>query len=93
MAKAYGDKTTVESLKMAHAVSGAGRSIREMIWEELDNRMDVLLGTSVLPGENTGIPGEARGLAIALSLMYNPYEPSVDAIREEAMERHQARQQ
>jgi hypothetical protein len=62
----------------------AGKSIIEHIWDELDDTMDGLMDGSGAGAEPKGI---ALGLATALALMYNPLDPNVDAVREEAMER------
>lgn len=62
----------------------AGMSIIEHIWAELDDVMDGLMTGREASAE---AKGTALGLATALALMYNPVDPNVDAIREEAMER------
>jgi hypothetical protein len=62
----------------------AGMSIREHIEAELDTRMDGLMDGSEATPE---AKGTALGLALAIAYMYNPIDPNVDAVREEAMDR------
>lgn len=71
----------------------AGGSIRQMIWAELDDVVDriqkrVAKGKEPMKADK----GMALGLATAIAIMTNPYAYDVDAIREEAMERWEARQ-
>lgn len=70
----------------------AGPSLRELAFKELDAVMDRLMDATL--DEQPISPtdrGEAKGLAIALAIFTNPYNPNVDAIRAEAMERWEAR--
>lgn len=63
----------------------AGKSILEMLWESLDTVMERLMtGAVAEDGQDVGM---ARGIALSIAIMTNPYAPSIDAIREEAMER------
>lgn len=60
----------------------AGRSIIEIIWEEMD-----AVYARLMAGDGArakGDKGRAAGLAYALAVMYNPYEPNVEAVREAA---------
>jgi hypothetical protein len=70
------------------SVSCAGRSIIEIIWEDLDDVMDRLMAEPTDADK-----GEALGLARALATMMNPYEKNVDSIRGEAFERWQEREE
>ena len=62
----------------------AGMSIIERIWAELDEVMDGLMDGS---DAGEAAKGSALGLATALATMYNPLNPNVDAIREQAVDR------
>lgn len=66
-------------------LANAGRSIIEIIWEEMDAVYARLMAGagSVAKGDK----GRAAGLAYALAVMTNPYEVNIDAIREQAHER------
>lgn len=75
----------VKTSKIDDSVSCAGRSIREIVWEELDVVMERLMsGNQAEDGRDAG---RAEGLAFALAIFQNPYLPSVDAVRAEAVER------
>lgn len=69
-----------------------GPSLRELVFERLDARVTVLLDARLdaqpIPEQERH---EATGLAIALAIFTDPYNPDVDAIRAEAMERWEAR--
>lgn len=70
----------------------AKRSIRSQLWEQLDTRIDSLKSDEPAdPITEQQVRGEARGLAIAIAYMTNPYAPSVDAVRSEAQERWKTR--
>lgn len=70
----------------------AGPSLRELVFRKLDEVMDWLMETEQEGGDELDQKvGEARGLATALAIFTNPYNPSVDAIRAEAMDRWEAR--
>jgi hypothetical protein len=81
----------IESLyKLLHP--HAGGSIIQMMWLELDEAVDriqkrVAKGKDPLKAD----VGEARGLATAIAILTNPYAYDVDAVREEAMQRWDAR--
>jgi hypothetical protein len=63
-----------------------GDSIIEMLWKELDAVVDRLMGAGQQSGDGKD-PGRAEGIAFAIAVMQNPYLPSVDAVREQAMDR------
>lgn len=67
----------------------AGPSLRELLWREMDNQLGKLL--AIQEEESPEIVaaqrGHCLGLAKALAIFINPYDPNVDAIRREAMER------
>ena len=64
----------------------SGVTIREQIWEALDEVMERLMGGAAEPDDR----GQAQGLAMALAIFLNPYTPRIDVIKEEAMERWQS---
>lgn len=66
----------------------AGKSIVELLWDVLDQLMDLLMKDEE-PDELTR--GKAEGVAYALAVFQNPYLPNLDAIREQAVERWEAR--
>lgn len=66
-------------------LANAGRSIIEMIWEEMDAVYGRLMAGDGAKAK--GDKGYARGLAHALAIMTNPYQPNIEAIREQAHER------
>lgn len=71
-----------------------GKSLIQMIWDELDQVMDRLLAEELHlddEGRTNVDRGRAHGLAISLSILLNPYNPSIDTIRAEAMERWNSR--
>ncbi len=68
-----------------------GPSIVELLWDELDDQFYDLqadIGKSDTLIETRGV---CLGLAIALSIVINPYDPNVQAVRDEAMARLDAR--
>lgn len=64
----------------------SGVTIREQIWEALDEVMERLMSGAAEPDDR----GQAQGLAMALAIFLNPYSPRIDVIKEEAMERWQS---
>lgn len=71
--------------------SCGGKTLYEMIWDEMLVVTDRLMGVQ----EAGEIPdpddvGAARSLAWVLAVMQNPYLPNVDAVREETMARWEA---
>jgi hypothetical protein len=74
----------------------AGRRLVDMLWEELDSITDRLMrdapedswGDEEWNSYNQDV-GAARGIAYCIAIITNPYNPSIDAIREIAMERYE----
>jgi hypothetical protein len=60
-----------------------GKSILEMMWEELDAIVERLMGGGAAE-EDTG---RAQGVAYAIAVIENPYLPDMERIRNEAMDR------
>lgn len=73
----------------------AGKSLLDLMWGHLDRLMDELMAPAHEGGaeELAGLRGEALGWAQAIALTTNPYVPLVDVVREEAVERWEARQE
>jgi hypothetical protein len=86
----------------------AGRSILEILWEELDSIMDRLMGEGK-PGTSEGEfgcelgdpeqwqkygeeRGQGQGVAYCIAVMENPYAPDVPGIKVRAMNRWNERQ-
>lgn len=67
----------------------AGKSLIEMIWDQLDEVMDRLMDGSA---EETD-KGKAFGIATSLAILRNPYDvpAALEAVRAEAMERWESR--
>ena len=68
--------------------ANAGKSIIELVWDE----MDAVYGR-LMAGEGAvakGDKGMARGLATALAILTNPYAPNVETIRAQAHTRWEA---
>lgn len=62
-----------------------GKSVTELLWEELDRIVDRLMtGQEAEDGKDAG---RAEGTAYALAVFQNPYRPNLDKIREEATDR------
>lgn len=85
----------------------AGRSIIEILWEELDSIMDRLVEdgepeawTHTVAGRKAleavrewgEERGQAQGMAYAIAVLTNPYHVDVDAIRAEAVRRRRGRE-
>lgn len=62
-----------------------GKTIREMLWADLDAVMSRLMAEGEAAEESD--KGEAYGLARAIALMDDPWQPDIDAVRAEAVER------
>lgn len=69
----------------------AGKSILELMWDELDVLMEILMAPSDfdLEEEVTWYRGRANGLATCIALVHNPYVPDVNAVRALAKERYE----
>lgn len=78
-----------DCLRAASANAGssacAGKSILEMLWEELDAIVDRIMTEQ--DSEDGRDPGRAEGVAYCIAVFTNPYLPNLDAIREQAMDR------
>lgn len=71
-----------------------GPSIIDLIWEELDESYAELMALhakGIGSEDYTILRGRCAGLAVAIAIMRNPYDPDDDTIREEAAERHASR--
>jgi hypothetical protein len=67
-----------------------GKSIIDMLWDDLDATMDILMDGGVefdLEYTIDEYKGRAQGVAYALALMSNPYLKDVNDVRELAKER------
>lgn len=73
-----------------HPASCAGKSIVEMLWEELDAIVDRIMSDAA--AEDGRDPGRAEGVAYAIAVINNPYGPNLDLVRGQAMERWEAGQ-
>lgn len=62
-----------------------GPTLLEALWNEMDRLMEALMtGTDA---EDGGDKHRAQELAWVIAIVTNPYDPSVDRIRAEAMDR------
>lgn len=76
-----------------------GPSILDKLWAEMDHQLGKLMALDAVdfPHEeafelaSTGQKGMCLGIAKCLAIMLAPYDPDVDAVRAEAMERWEAR--
>lgn len=66
----------------------AGRSIIDILWEEMDATYARLAGGK--GSRAKGDKGRAGGLAYALAVMTNPYDVNVEAIKEQVHARWRA---
>jgi hypothetical protein len=81
------------------------RTLLEMLWDELDAKLDVLMADGepepALADSWTGEDvdnyaewgrqqGRCEGLAYAIAVITNPYQPNVPAIKAEALRRWEA---
>lgn len=67
-----------------------GGNVTDMLWTELD-RVVVKIQKRVEKGREpkSGHVGEARGLALAIAILTNPYAYDLDEVRAEAMARYE----
>lgn len=72
-----------------NATKVAGKSIIDLLWEEMDHLMDLLMEDHCEEPEWTR--GRATGVAWAIALMSNPYLQNVDQVRTLAKERWEQR--
>lgn len=78
-------------MTMSTSRPNAGRSILEMLWKELDFQLCKLMALAYETQEQgSAQQGHCLGLAKAIAIMTNPYDPDVDEIRREAMKRYEA---
>jgi len=68
-----------------------GPTLLEALWSEMDRLMEGLMTGA--DAEDGGDKFRAAELAWALAIVSNPYNPSVDAIRAETMERWKGMQE
>lgn len=69
----------------ATALMCAGKSLHEILWDELMTIMDRLMtGCEAEDGRD---PGRAEGVAYCIAIFQNPYAPNIEGVRAEAMER------
>lgn len=72
-------------LPQLHPHSCAGKSIQELMWDELMAVYERLVtGAEAADGRD---PGRAEGMAAMLAIVQNPYKPNIDLIREQAAQR------
>lgn len=85
--------STVGSARRGYEVP-AGKSILELMWEELDALMEILMapGDFELEEELGWYRGRGNGLATCIALVHNPYVPDVNAVRKLAKERYEQMQ-
>ena len=65
-----------------------GPTLLEALWAEMDSIMERLMTGAV--SEDGQDVGRAQSIAWVIAITTNPYEPSIDRIRAEAMERWNA---
>lgn len=70
--------------------SAAGRSLLEMMWQELDTIVDRLMGRAEAADGRD--PGRAEGVAYCIALVQSPYAPSIEDVRAQAMDRRADRE-
>jgi hypothetical protein len=77
--------TKADSLRPIRPTSQVchGKSILEMLWEELDTIVERLMGG----GEAEHDIGRAQGVAYAIAVIENPYYVDIERVRKEAMDR------
>jgi hypothetical protein len=69
----------------------AGRSIVEMMEDELDSVVERLMnGGAADDGRD---PGRAEGMAFCIALIRQPYNPNMESVREAAMDRYERAQE
>jgi hypothetical protein len=84
---AYADRVVDALLPGTHPRSCAGKSLQEMVWDELMSVYERLVqGMEAADGRD---PGRAEGLAMALAVMQNPYRPNIEIIRQQAATRYE----
>ena len=80
MAKDKGKKKKAKEKKLCE-----GRSLLDMMWEELMAVYERLVsGAAAADGRD---PGRAEGIAFCIAIVQQPYNPDIESVREEAMRR------
>lgn len=71
--------------------SYAGRSILEIIWQELDHMMEIIMDADKydLAEPIDWYRARANGIAYAIAVIQNPYEINLSQVREQAKQRWQ----
>lgn len=73
--------------KPAKKIRPKVKSLQEVYWDELDRLMELLMSDHETEVPREILAAEARGVAFAIAHIQDPYAPSVDAVRAEALER------
>lgn len=77
------------------AVECAGKTIKQLIEERLDEYIDELMDDDAVAGmtemQLSALKHTAAGLTEALAILSKPYYPNIEAIKEEAMDRYAER--
>lgn len=78
--------------------SCAGKSILDMIWDELMESYGELkglvdAGRSANDTRVATLRGDCLGLGRAIAIIVNPYNPNIDAVREECVQRWETLQE
>lgn len=76
--------------KPAKKVRTKVRTLAEVYWDELDRLVELLMSDHETEVPREELAAEARGVAFAIAHIQDPYAPSVEAVRAEAMERWEA---
>lgn len=81
------------------SASCAGKSILEMMNEELDRLVGLLMTDWSTPPEEGDdeewldygeVRGQAQGVAMCIAFVLNPYHPNIEAVKDDALERYAA---
>lgn len=89
----------MDARKLANAESGAGQSLLEKLWEELDSIMDRLMEEDQPDSDSSRqdvihygeLRGQAQGVAYAIAIIEQPYKPDMPGVKDRAMERWEER--
>lgn len=63
------------------------KGLEEVYWDDMDRLMELLMSDHETEVPQEELAAEARALAFCLAHLTDPFEPSVDAIRDEAVRR------
>lgn len=88
--RAYKRLAKADSLRPLRPASQVchGKSILEMLWEELDGIVERLMADGeAADGQDVG---RAQGVAYAIAVIENPYHVDIERVRAEAMDRWEA---